>query len=262
MSAFKYFLVGGLGFVLGGPIGAALAVVITAMSDSAKALPGTNSDSNSNSDSNGSESTGFSRQRTRATRADDIKVSLLVLVACVMKADGHVRKSELDLVKRFLLRNYGEQGAKEALQILKGLLDQPIDPVAVGSQIAHHVNYSTRLELLHFLFDLGAADNEFVEAELQMIERIAAALNVSPADFRALAALYNKQKDPNWAYEALEITPAATNDEVRKAYRRMAMKYHPDKVASAGEEMKQKATEKFRAINEAYEHIKAQRGFK
>ncbi|MBQ3914155.1 MAG: DnaJ domain-containing protein [Paludibacteraceae bacterium] len=72
--------------------------------------------------------------------------------------------------------------------------------------------------------------------------------------------MYQKSKDPNWAYVALEIEPGATNDEVKKAYRRMAMKYHPDKVAGAGEEMREKATEKFRAINEAYEHIKSQRG--
>ena len=61
-------------------------------------------------------------------------------------------------------------------------------------------------------------------------------------------------------YEVLGISPNATDDEVKKAYRRMAMKYHPDKVANAGEEIRQQATDKFRAINEAYEHIKQQRG--
>ncbi|MBO4621521.1 MAG: TerB family tellurite resistance protein [Paludibacteraceae bacterium] len=246
----KYFLLGGLGFVLGGPIGAALAVVITSMMDSTKALP---------ADGTAKEGT-QAKTSTQKTQASDVKVSLLVLIACVMKVDGHVRKAELDLVKRFLVRNYGEQGALEALQILKGLLEQDIDPMAVTAQIKQNVNYSTRLELLHFLFDLANSDSDFAESELQMIERISAGLNISPADYRSLAALYNKKKDPNWAYEALEITPGATNDEVKKAYRRMAMKYHPDKVAGAGEEMHDKATEKFQGINEAYEHIKAQRG--
>lgn len=248
-SLTKYFLLGGLGFVLGGPIGAALAVVITSMVDSSKALP-------ADSSSEGQES----KVKGRRSNAADIKVSLLVLIACVMKVDGHVKKSELELVKRFLVRNYGEQGALEALQILKSLLDQDMDPMAVAGQIADNVNYSTRLELLHFLFDLANTDGEFADSELQMIERVAGALRVSAADYRALAALYQKSKDPNWAYVALEIEPGATNDEVKKAYRRMAMKYHPDKVAGAGEEMREKATEKFRAINEAYEHIKSQRG--
>ena len=248
-SLTKYFLLGGLGFVLGGPIGAALAVVITSMVDSSNALP-------ADSSSEGQES----KVKGQRSNAADIKVSLLVLIACVMKVDGHVKKSELELVKRFLVRNYGEQGALEALQILKSLLDQDMDPMAVAGQIADNVNYSTRLELLHFLFDLANTDGEFADSELQMIERVAGALRISAADYRALAALYQKSKDPNWAYVALEIEPGATNDEVKKAYRRMAMKYHPDKVAGAGEEMREKATEKFRAINEAYEHIKSQRG--
>jgi len=256
-SVGKHFLVGGLGFVLGGPIGAALAVVISLMYDSSKTLSsGEGTTAENTADGQASWS------RARDTRASDIKVSLLVLIACVMKVDGHVKKVELDLVKRFLVRNYGEQGALEALKILQSLLSQDIDPQAVAGQIAKNVNYSTRLELLHFLFDLANTDGEFADCELEMIERISAGLNVSPADFRSLAALFSKTKDPNWAYVALEIGPEATNDEVRKAYRRMAMKYHPDKVANAGEEMHEKATEKFRSINEAYEHIKAQRGIK
>jgi DnaJ like chaperone protein len=251
MASLKYFLAGGLGFVLGGPIGAALAVVITSMLDSTHVLPV----------SGEAERTGSAGTRTHAdTRVGDIKVSLLVLIACVIKVDGHVKKTELDLVKRFLVRNYGEQGALEALQILKSLLEQQIDPVAVATQIKQNVNYSTRLELLHFLFDLANSDGEFADSELQMIERIGIGLNISPADYRALAALYQKAKDPNWAYVALEIEPGATNDEVKKAYRRMAMKYHPDKVAGAGEEIRNNATEKFRAVNEAYEHIKVSRG--
>jgi DnaJ like chaperone protein len=84
-------------------------------------------------------------------------------------------------------------------------------------------------------------------------------LGIQHADYQSLLALYQRQKDANWAYTALEISPSATNEEVKKAYRRMAMKYHPDKVANAGEEIRNQATEKFRGINEAYEYIKAQR---
>jgi DnaJ like chaperone protein len=83
---------------------------------------------------------------------------------------------------------------------------------------------------------------------------------IQDADYQSIIALYQRNKNVNWAYTALEITPAATDEEVKKAYRRMAMKYHPDKVANAGEEIRQQATDKFRGINEAYEHIKRQRG--
>ena len=112
------------------------------------------------------------------------------------------------------------------------------------------------------LFDLANVDGDFDPREQQVIEQIAAGLNLSQADYNSLAALYQKAKDPNWAYTVLEIEPTATDDEVKKAYRRMALKYHPDKVTGSGEEMVKSATEKFRAVNEAYESIKAARGIK
>jgi DnaJ like chaperone protein len=70
-----------------------------------------------------------------------------------------------------------------------------------------------------------------------------------------------KHVDRDWAYKSLEIEPSATDEEIKKAYRRMAKKYHPDKVNELGEDVKKSATEKFRSINEAYESLKKQRGF-
>ncbi|MBQ0034506.1 MAG: TerB family tellurite resistance protein [Bacteroidales bacterium] len=249
MGAAKWLL-GGLGFVMAGPIGAIIGVVIGGLFEGTAALPG--ADNNTQERQQG----GYRRQ---AASASDVRVSLLVLIACVMKADGRVKKVELDVVKQFLVRNYGEQGALQALQVLKHLLEQEINPEEVSAQIAANINYSTRLELVHFLLELANADGDFADSEKLVIDRIVASLRLSDADYRSLLALYQKAQDPNWAYQALEIEPGATNDEVKKAYRRMAMKYHPDKVAGAGEEIREKATEKFRAINEAYEAIKKQR---
>lgn len=245
------WILGGLGFVLGGPIGAVIGIVIGSLFDGAPALPSGQNEAQQPRSS----------ARNRPTPGD-LRVCILVLISCVMKADGHVRKAELDAVKRFLLQNYGEQEALNALQVLKSLLAQEIDYMAVAQQIRQNVNYSTRLELLHFLLDLANADGEYAAQEQAVIEQIVDGLGVSHADYRALLGLYGKAKDPNWAYQALGIEPSATDEEVKKAYRRMAMKYHPDKVAGSGEEIEKKATEKFRAINEAYETIKQQRGIR
>lgn len=243
------WLLGGIGFFLGGPIGGLAGLLLGSI------LGGISDNRSAEQES----SRTYTRTGKRATPAD-IKVSLLVLIACVMKADGHVRKSELDVVKQFLLRTYGEQGALQALQLLKQLLEKDIDHRDVATKMAPFINYSTRHELVHFLLQLANADGDFAVSEQVMIREIAAALGITAADTRSLFAIYEQPTNPNWAYEALEVSPDASDDEIKKAYRRVAMKYHPDKVASAGEEVRQQATKKFQAIQEAYEQIKKQRG--
>lgn len=246
MSLGKWIL-GGLGFAVGGPIGSIIGVLIATLFEKNGADNQTSSSTNRT----------FRAQRTTA---GDVRVSIIVLIACVIKSDGRVLKSEINYIKPFLLKTFGEEGAKQALLLLKELLKQDIDAKAVAQQIGQHINYSTRLELVHLLLAVANADGELHELELEIISSISMNMSVQDADYQSILALYQRSKDANWAYTALEITPSATNEEVKKAYRRMAMKYHPDKVANAGEEIRQQATDKFRAINEAYEHIKQQRG--
>lgn len=246
MSAGKWIL-GTLGFVVGGPIGSIIGVLIASLFEK------------SGLDNQTSSRTSRT-YRTQRTTAGDVNVSIIVLIACVIKSDGRVLKSEINYIKPFLLRTFGEAGAKQALLLLKELLKQDIDAKAVAQQIGQHINYSTRLELVHLLLAIANADGEIHDLELETISRISMYMNIQDVDYQSILALYQRRKDTNWAYTALEITPSATDEEVKKAYRRMAMKYHPDKVANAGEEIRQQATDKFRAINEAYEHIKQQRG--
>lgn len=246
MSAGKWIL-GTLGFVVGGPIGSIIGVLIASLFEKS------GSDDQTSSHTSGTS-------RAQRTTAGDVRVSIIVLIACVIKSDGQVLKSEINYIKPFLLRTFGEAGAKQALLLLKELLKQDIDAKAVAQQIGQHINYSTRLELVHLLLAVANADGEIHALELQTISSIAGYMRIQDADYQSILALYQRRKDTNWAYTALETTPSATNEEVKKAYRRMAMKYHPDKVANAGEEIRQQATDKFRAINEAYEHIKQQRG--
>lgn len=245
---FSKWILGGLGFVLGGPIGAVVGVLI------ASAFEGTSNTIQDITDNNSTRGT------TRKASQGDIKVSIIVLIACVIKSDGKVLKSEVNFIKPFLLRTFGEEGAKQALHLLKELLQKDLDHVAIAQQIGYNLNYSTRLELISLLLQIAKADGEFHSNELYVIEQIARSMMVQDADYQSILSLYQREKDHNWAYKALEIEPNATDEQVKKAYRRMAMKYHPDKVANAGEEIRQQATDKFRGINEAYEYIKKQRG--
>ena len=242
--------------MLGGPIGAVIGVLIGSLWDGVS-IGGILGGEQPENDDPGQETS-----RSQHATEGDIRVSLLVLIACVIKADGRVLKSEIGFVKPYLIKTFGEEKAKDALQALKKLLEQDIDCVSVSQQIGQHVSYSVRLEIVHMLLDLANADGDFAQQEQAVIEQIAAAMRVSTKDYESLAAMYRKTRDPNWAYTALEIEPSASDEEVKKAYRRMAMKYHPDKVANAGEEVRRQATEKFRSINEAYEHIKLLRRMK
>ena len=243
MGNFAKWIGAGVGFwALGGPVGALIGFAVGSMFDGA------------------SSSSTLKKDNTRNTAEGDFKMSLLILMACIMKADGRVDKAELAVVKRFLVANFGEQGALEALAILKKLLEQPINETEVANQIGHNMNYSSKLELLNLLFNIAYADGEIVASELNTIQRIAIIFRIDRLDFESIKAPYMKQKDVNWAYKSLEIEPTASDDEIKKAYRRMAMKYHPDKVNNLGEEVKKSATEKFRSINDAYENLKKQRG--
>lgn len=246
MAGFGKWLAGGLGLVLGGPMGAIIGFALGSLFEGS---------------STSSSQQGTHSRTTRSTSEGDFKMSLLVMIACVMKADGNVQKAELNVVKRFLVTNFGEDGALEALQILKRLLDQPLNEREMATQINQFMNYSAKLQLVHFLFDVAYSDGHVNAAELRVIQTIASIFRITAADFESLKAPYVKNVDKDWAYKALEIEPSATIDEIKKAYRRMAMKYHPDKVNSLGEDVKKSATEKFRAINEAYEQLKKDRSF-
>ncbi|MBO5728382.1 MAG: TerB family tellurite resistance protein [Paludibacteraceae bacterium] len=248
MGLFGKILAGGLGWTLGGPIGAIIGVTIASMFDTPDKVENQTFDTST-------------RPRSTNQQANDFQVALLVLIAAVMKADGRIVKSELSVVKRFLLQNYGEEGAREALQILKDLLDRDINVADVAMQCAVHLNYSVRLQLINMLIAVASGDGNVDASEINVIRNIARYMRVSDADLSSLSAMFAIQTNPNWAYEVLELSPTCTDDEIKKAYRRMAMKYHPDKVNSLGEDVKQSATEKFRKVKDAYDHLKKERGF-
>lgn len=247
MGLFKKIIAGGLGWTLGGPIGAIIGVALASLFDGGKTVEYQRVESGS-------------RAHNSSRGANDFQVVLLVLMTAVVKADGRVAKEELSVIKRFLIQNYGEEGAREAWQILNQLLKQNIDVAEVATQCALNLNYSVRLQLLNMLFSVASGDGSVVDAEVAVIKTIARYMRVTDADLASISAMFIKQSNPDWAYQVLELSPNCSDEDIKKAYRRMAMKYHPDKVNSLGEEVRQSATEKFRKVKEAYDYLKQQRG--
>jgi len=237
MGSFAKWIGGGLGFVMGGPIGGLFGFVVGSFFDNAT-VQTTSIDNN-------------------VTTPGAFGISLLVLIAAVMKADGKVVKSELDYVKQFFVRQFGRENAKEALVMLRDLLKQDIPVGDVCSQISRNMDYASRLQLMHLLFGVAGADGSFHSSEIKIIEMISANLGISTSDYCSIRNMFIPETDS--AYKILEIEPSATNEELKKAYRKIALKYHPDKVSHLGEDFRKTADEKFKKVNEAYEKIKKER---
>lgn len=243
---FGKWLGGGLGWALGGPLGAVLGFALGSAFDAASVTVTTQG------------SAGGRRTTVPPNHAGDFAASLLVLSAAVMKSDGRTLKSELDYVKKFLVSQFGEAHAQQQILMLKEILKQDIPLHQICIQIRQFMPHSERLQIVHYLFGISKADGHVHETELKTIHTIAHYLLVNEADFNSLKAMYFK--DVNSDYKILEIEPKATDEELKKAYRKMAVKFHPDKVASLGEEFQKAAKEKFQRVQEAYENIKKQRG--
>lgn len=229
---------GGLGWVFGGPIGVILGLALGSMFD-------------------GMNKGKFTGQETPR---GDFTMSLLVLSAVVMKADKRIVRSELDFVRNFFISQFGEEEGSRQILMLREILKQEINVQEVSRQVGQYMDYPVRLQLMHYLFGIAAADGNYHPDEVDMIETIAGFMGIYAADFASLKAMF--VKSAGWAYDVLEITSSATNEEVKKAYREMAKKHHPDKVSTLGEDVKRAATEKFQKIGAAYEEIKKQRGLK
>ena len=233
MSLNKKLLWGGLGWVFAGPIGAVLGYTYASMSNNGSyRIPGSSS----------------------STKHGDFIISVLVLFAKVMKADGKLLKSELDYVKRFLKQQFGIHKTKELMVVFRDILEQDYPLKDVCKQIQRSMDHPSRLELIHILYGLSASDGHVHPEEIKIIQTMANYLNINKNDYESIKAMF--AKDEEAIFRVLEISPNASNDEIKKAYRKMANKYHPDKVSHLGKEMQKMAEEKFKAVNDAYQRLK------
>lgn len=237
--SFGKWIAGGLGWAVFGPVGGIIGFIV------GHALEGTTTNNKGQA------------QAGRTTRGD-FMVSLTVLTAAVMKADGVVKKGELDFVKEYFKRSFGADAATDAIKMLRDVLKQQIPIADVAKQIGQHLDNSSKLQLLHYLFGIAKADGHTHQSEVDVIQLISNYMGVGSIDFNSIKSMF--YSDVNVAYRILGLDKNASDDDIKKAYRKMAIEYHPDKVAYLGEDVQKSAKEKFQKIQEAYESIKKERG--
>jgi len=249
MSNFSKWLGAGIGFSFGGPIGAAIGFAAGYVIDKYTKEDFVNEHR---------EFQQQNRQSSSQTLSGDFEISLLVLASIIIKADGKVDERELNFVRTQFVGMYGKERANKAFLLFKGVMKKQVSARQVCIQIRQHMPHASRLQLLHFLFGIAKADEHVSEIEVDEIRKIAGYLYINQYDFESIKAMFYSSTDSS--YKILEISKEATDNEIKKAYRKMVKKYHPDKLQGLGKEHLKGANEKFQNIQAAYESIKKERG--
>lgn len=266
---------GALGFIQFGPLGAlagfALGSLFDNMFDQGSMSAGDGQPYGGGTYGGGTYSQETYRQDSRGQR-NSFLFSMLVMASYIIRADNKIMHSEMEYVRQFLRVNFGEQAVSEGEEILLNLFEQrkkmdASNPQAFkntiaqcGQQIAMYMNYSERLQMLNFLVQIAKADGSVVTEEINALKEVAVAMGLNVSDVDSALSLGGTTLEE--AYKVLEISPDATDEEVRKAYRKLALEHHPDKVETLGEDIKKAAEQKFKQINEAKEIVYKARGMK
>ena len=261
---FGKWIGGVVGFMAMGPLGALAGYAIGSMFDGVEDL-GQAGEGSFSGDA-GSASASSMGQR------NSFLFSLLVMASYIIKADGKVMHSEMEYVRNFLRVNFGEKAVEEGQDILLRLFEQRKqmdlnNPMAFkntisecGTQIAQNMSYEERLQLLNFLVNIALSDGTVCQAEIDALKEVAVSMQLSLDELDSMLNLGGNSLEQ--AYKVLEIDSSATDDEVRSAYRKLALKHHPDRVSALGEDIRKAAEVKFQQINNAKDIVYKARGLK
>ena len=245
---------GFLGWIIYGPLGGIIGALIgSAIGE----------------DESGSSSSFFSGEdgHTAEGNRNSFLMSMLLLASYIIKADGRIMHSEMELVRQWLRTNFGDIAAQQGDNILRRLFEasksqgadrykQNIQDACV--QISMNMDYSERLQLLNFLVAIAQADGFVDNSEVLALKELALWMQVSESEIDMMLNL--EKDDLESAYKVLGVSPDASDYDLRRAYRRLTLEHHPDRVAALGEDVRKAAEKKFQEINAAKERIWKARG--
>jgi len=253
------WIAGYLGWIVLGPLGGILGFLLGSLFDS--------SSSSSGGQSFGDAFDASSQQNQAQGDRNSFLLSMLVMAAYIIRADGKVMHSEMEMVRSFLRQNFGSEAAQQGNDILLKLFDEEKRKGRVAfrrtikqscEEAARYLDYSGRLQLLNFLVLIAQADGRVDTAEVDALKDVARWMQMQTSEVDSMLHMDGNSLDD--AYRVLGVSPQATDEEVKKAYRRLALEHHPDRVAKLGDDVRRAAERKFQEINAAKERIWKARG--
>ena len=215
---------------------------------------------------------GSSNAHSNEEQRNSFLFSMLVLSSYIIKADNKIMHSEMEFVRQFLRQNFGEQAVNQGQEILLKLFEiQKKQGIQVFrntihqscTEIKHYMDVSQRLQLLNYLVIIAKVDGYVSPEEIKALKEVARHLGLTVKDVDSMLNMENGARansNIEDTYKVLGLSSTATDDEVKVAYRKMALKHHPDRVATLGEDIRKAAEKKFQDINDAKERIFKARG--
>lgn len=201
--------------------------------------------------------------------------TVFISMGKLAKADGHVSQDEIDHVEQFMQKlGMTSQHRQQAIVWFKQGTSPDFNLDATYAKFISVCGNTRNLRqvLLVYLIVMAFADGTFHPAEEALLTDIAARLGYSQTEFRQLldmvlnqshfaGAPANAEVALDDAYKALGVSKDSSDQEIKRAYRKLMSQYHPDKLIGQGmpADMIAMATEKAKEIQQAHDLIKKSR---
>lgn len=218
----------------------------------------------------------FGKTGKSARKSPDVVfcASAAAMLAKMAKADGRISKVEISAVETAFARlGFSRAARNYAIDVFRKAKDDSHSIYEYAHDFVSVVgNGDVRVIFYEMLWDIACADGDLSESEKKILENITRHLQINPEWFGVFyherfysgskGQTYSARDDIADAYSQLGVSPSASDDEVKKAYRNLAKRYHPDTLKAQGlpEEMVARANERMSKINAAWSAIKKERG--